>query len=89
MPFRAYARYLEARETPFVAVITRIYFDTESDTPKLFFRPIRPLEEQEYETVKDMGEHADTIAAITLSVTPLEDATVSPFTEVDGFTFND
>lgn len=89
MPFRAYARYLEARETPFIAVVTRIYFDTESDTPKLFFRPIRPLEEQELETVKEMMEHADTIAAVTLSVAPIEDASVSPFTEVDGFTFDD
>ena len=89
MPFRAYARYLEARETPFIAVITSIYFDDNSDIPKLFFRPIRPIEEQEHETVKGMVDHEDSIAAITLSVVPIEDRSVSPFDEVDGFRLND
>ena len=89
MPLRAYARYLEARETPFIAVITSIYFDDNSDIPKLFFRPIRPIEEQEHETVKGMVDHEDSIAAITLSVVPIEDRSVSPFDEVDGFRLND
>lgn len=89
MPLRAYARYLEARETPFIAVITKIYFDENSDTPKLFFRPIRPLEEQELETVKKMQDHEDTINAMTKIVAPIEDRSVSPFDEVDGFKLND
>ena len=89
MPLRAYARYLEARETPFIAVISKIYFDEGSDTPKLFFRPIRPLEEQELETVKEMQDHEDTINAMTKIVAPVEDRSVSPFDEVDGFKLND
>ena len=89
MPLRAYARYLEARETPFIAVISKIYFDESSDTPKLFFRPIRPLEEQELETVKEMQDHEDTINAMTKIVAPVEDRSVSPFDEVDGFKVND
>ena len=89
MPLRAYARYLEARETPFIAVISKIYFDESSDTPKLFFRPIRPLEEQELETVKEMQDHEDTINAMTKIVAPIEDRSVSPFDEVDGFKLND
>ena len=88
MPLRAYARYLEARETPFVALITDMYFDAESSTPKLFFRPVRPLEEQELETVKKMMEHEDTTAALTLSVVPVEDRSVSPFAVADGFTID-
>jgi len=87
MPLRAYARYLEARETPFVALVTDMYFDAESDTPKLFFRPVRPLEEQELETVKGMMDHEDTTKALTLSVTPaVEDRSESPFAVTDGFT---
>tara|TARA_R110002126_G_scaffold264122_2_gene407088 strand:+ start:1016 stop:1675 length:660 start_codon:yes stop_codon:yes gene_type:complete len=89
MPLRAYARYLEARETPVVAVITKIYFDPRSDIPKLFFRPMRPLEEQEMETVKEMMKHPDTTTALKLSVLPMEDAGFSPFSEVEGFKFND
>ena len=87
MPLRAYARYLEARETPFVALVTSMYFDAESDTPKLFFRPVRPLEEQELETVKGMMDHEDTTKALTLNVTPaVEDRSESPFAVTDGFT---
>jgi len=89
MPLKAYARYLEAQNTPIVAVVTKIFFDPNSDLPKLFFRPIRPLEEQEYETIQTMMKHPDTTKAITLNVVPLEDAGVSPFSEEDGFVFND
>jgi hypothetical protein len=89
MPLKAYARYLEAQNTPIVAVVTKIFFDPQSDLPKLFFRPIRPLEEQEYETIQTMMKHPDTTKAITLNVVPLEDAGASPFSEVDGFVFND
>ena len=89
MPLQAYARYLEAQNTPIVAVITKVFFDPSSDIPKLFFRPIRPLEEQEYEAVQKMMKHPDTMKAITFSVVPVEDAGVSPFSEVDGFNFND
>ena len=88
MPLRAYARYLEARETPFVALVTSIYFDTESNIPKLFFRPVRPLEEQELETVKRMMEHEDTTKALTLNVVTVEDINESPFAVTDGFTIN-
>ena len=86
MPLRAYARYLEARETPFVALVTDIYFDDESNTPKLFFRPVRPLEEQELETVKKMLDHEDTTQALTLNVVSVEDRSSSPFAVVGGFT---
>jgi hypothetical protein len=86
MPLRAYARYLEARETPFVALVTDIYFDDESNTPKLFFRPVRPLEEQELETVKKMLDHEDTTQALTLNVVSVEDRSSSPFAVMDGFT---
>ncbi len=89
MPLRAYARYLEARETPIVGVTTKIYFDGRSDIPKLFFRPIRPLEEQEVEIVTAVMKHPDTISAITLNVVPMEDEAASPFSVVDGFNFND
>jgi len=88
MPLQAYARYLEAQNTPIVAVITKVFFDPSSDRPKLFFRPMRPLEEQEYEAVQIMMKHPDTTKAITLNVVPMEDGGASPFDEVDGFIFN-
>ena len=85
MPFRAYARYLAALDTPLVTLVTKLFFDTNSGTPKLFFRPIRPLEEEELETVKVMMEHPDTLHAITANVIPIADVVESPFSEVGGF----
>ena len=86
MPLRAYARYLEARETPFVALVTDMYFDAESNTPKLFFKPVRPLEERELEIVKGTMNHEDTAEALTLNITLVEDRNDSPFAVTDGFT---
>tara|TARA_R100001244_G_C5168645_1_gene131549 strand:- start:484 stop:1143 length:660 start_codon:yes stop_codon:yes gene_type:complete len=85
MPFRAYARYLDALDTPLVTLVTKLFFDTNSGIPKLFFRPIRPLEEEELETVKVMMEHPDTLQAITANVIPIADVVESPFSEVGGF----
>lgn len=68
MPMQAYARYLQAHNTPAVAIVTQMYFDENSDTPKLFFKPVRPLEEAELKQVVELKEHPDAIKAITLTV---------------------
>lgn len=87
MPLRAYASYLEAQETPIVTVVTKIFFDSSSSSPKLFFRPVRPLEEEQYETIKRMVAHPDTVVAITTAVIPVEDEKVSPFDTTEGFVY--
>ncbi len=87
MPMRAYGRYLEAQDTPIVAVVTKIFFDSASDTPKLFFRPVRPIEEEQYETVSQMVKHPDTTAAVTTAVAPSEDEIGSPFEATEGFVY--
>ena len=63
-----------------------MYFDAESNTPKLFFKPVRPLEERELETVKGTMNHEDTAEALTLNITLVEDRNDSPFAVTDGFT---
>ena len=89
MPMQAYARFLEGRGTSAVAIVTQIYFDTNSYTPKLFFKPSRPLEEEEYKMVSKMIDHPDTIKAITLEFSSLffEGTRTSPFESTDGFQF--
>ena len=82
---QAYARFLKEHDTPAVAVITQMYFDDASPTPKLFFKPKRPLTEDELREAGDMINHADTIRAITLEFTPFENSKISPFAETDGF----
>jgi hypothetical protein len=68
MPMQAYAKHLAANNTPALAIVTRMVFDEDSPTPKLFFRPIRGLEESELESAVALKDDPATIDAITLSV---------------------
>jgi len=68
MPMQAYAKFLRANNTPAVAVVTEMAFDENSPVPKLFFRPVRPLLEEELEKALEMREHQDTKRAVTLTV---------------------
>jgi len=78
MPMQAYARFLNEHNTPPIAVVTEMYFDDDSDVPKLFFKPVRPLEEAELQQVASLLEHPDTKRAITFSVAkPKEGGDVS------------
>jgi len=68
MGMQAYAQYLRAHKTPSIAVVTQMYFDENSDTPRLFFKPVRPLEEAELEQAIKARDSEDAIRAITLTV---------------------
>ncbi len=68
MGMQAYAKYLKAHKTPSIAVVTQMYFDENSDTPKLFFKPARPLTEEELQQAVAMKDSEDAIKAITLTV---------------------
>lgn len=65
---QAYAKFMSANETPMIAVVTQMYFDENSETPKLYFRPVRPLDESELTDVLKLAEHEDVKKAITLTV---------------------
>ena len=67
-PMQAYAKLLNAHKTPAVAVVTEMYFDENSETPKLFFRPMRPLNEEELKQAVALREHPDVERALTLTV---------------------
>ena len=68
MGMQAYARYLQAHNTPAIAVVTQMSFDTNAETPKLFFKPVRPLTEAELRVAIDAKDSEDAIKAITLTV---------------------
>lgn len=68
MPMQAYANYLKAHNAPPQAVVTEMYFDENSDVPKLFFKAARPLEEKELQQVLELREHPDVERAITFTV---------------------
>jgi len=68
MPMQAYARYLKAHKTPSMAIVTEMYFDENAETPKLFFKPVRPLEEAELKQVLEAKDSDDAQRAVTLTV---------------------
>lgn len=73
MPLGAYARLLkEHNDTPASAVVTEMYFDENSETPKLFFKPLRPLEESELEKVINMADSPEVLRCIELTVSQVD-----------------
>ena len=67
-PLQAYARYVVANQASPEMMITRMQFDTKAEAPKLFFKPVRWLDEEEYEIVVRQGKTDDAKRAITMSV---------------------
>lgn len=68
MGMQAYARFMEANGLPIGAVVTTAYFDENSETPKLFFKPARPLDEGELAEVQALVSDPAVEDAITLTV---------------------
>lgn len=67
-PLQAYARYLAAQNINPETLVTRLRFDTKAAVPKLFFQPVRWLEDDEYAVVLEKGKSAEAKNAITMSV---------------------
>lgn len=68
MGLQAYGRHLKAHNTHAISIVTEMRFDIDSSTPKLVFKPVRPLEEDELRVALEMREHPDTVRAITMPV---------------------
>lgn len=68
LPLQAYATHLANFGCPITAVVTEMRFDIKSPTPKLTFKPVRPLTDEEDEIAVRQGQTADAKAAITLTV---------------------
>ena len=67
-PLQAYARYLAAQGVNPETVVTRLKFDTKSEAPKLHFKPMRWLSEDEYASAVEQGQSEDAKRAITMTV---------------------
>lgn len=78
MPLQAYGRHLKAHNTHAISIVTEMRFDIDSATPKLVFKPVRALEEDELREVIKMKDHADTIKAITLNVSQMDGVIPAP-----------
>lgn len=70
LPLQAYAKHLKAHRTPIAGVVTEMRFDTASPTPKLVFKPVRPITEEELDVVRAMRDSVEAEDAIKLTVAP-------------------
>ena len=68
MGMQAYAKFLNAHNTPIIAVMTQMYFDENAETPKLFFKSIRPLDEPELMAAVAAKDSEEATNAITMTV---------------------
>ena len=73
-PLQAYARWLIAQNVNPDMVVTRMRFDTTAESPKLTFKAMRWLTEDEYAAVTEQGNTDDAIKAVTLSVGQMDGA---------------
>jgi hypothetical protein len=67
-PLQTYARLIGTKGIPISAVVTEMRFDTDSQSPKLTFKPVRYLETVEFNKAVEKGQSAAAIKAITMTV---------------------
>lgn len=67
-PLQEYARWLTAQGIDPTMLITRLKFDTKAPVPKLFFKAMRWLTDDEFETTKEKGMSEEAVKAITMTV---------------------
>jgi hypothetical protein len=68
LPLQAYGRHLKAHNTPVAGVVTEMRFDTASPTPKLIFKPVRPITEEQYHDVEATRNSPEADEAVKMTV---------------------
>jgi len=77
-PLQEYARYLVAQKIDPSMLVTRIKFDTNAESPKLWFRPMRWLTDDEFSTVEDVVASPEAALAVEVSFGKPEAAAPAP-----------
>ncbi len=73
-PLQAYSRWLIAQGIGPDMVVTRMKFDTKAQSPKLFFKPMRWLTDDEHEVSVRQGQTDEATKAITMTVAQTDKA---------------
>jgi hypothetical protein len=82
-PLQEYARWLSAQGIDPTMLVTRLKFDTRSESPKLFFKAMRWLEDHEFKICQTQGSSEDAIKAVTMTVAQMDNAPPPPV-EIPG-----
>jgi hypothetical protein len=73
-PLQAYARYMAAQGAGADMVVTRLKFDTKAAVPKLFFKAVRWLTDEEYAVSVEKGQSREAVSAVTMTVAQTDKA---------------
>jgi hypothetical protein len=76
-PLQAYASWLLAQSVDPAMVVTRMKFDTKAEAPKLYFKAMRWLTQEEFETATERGLTPEASRAVVLNVTAQDTAPLS------------
>jgi hypothetical protein len=68
MPFEQYGKYVGSQGYNLNCLITEMKFDSDSDNPKLTFRPVNFLTKEQWEVSKRQGETLAAKNAVTMTV---------------------
>ena len=68
MPFDQYAKYVGSQGFNLNSLVTEMRFDEDSDTAKLFFRPVRFLQKEEWQSAVQLGNTPAAKSAIQMTV---------------------
>ena len=82
-PLQAYALWLAANNVDPNQVITRMRFDTKEASPKLFFKAMDYVSDDEYAQVLKAGTSVDALAAITMTVAQRDGVKETPTSDAE------
>lgn len=68
MGFQAYVKYLAEMQNSHGTVVTQMEFDEDAETPKLFFKPVRTVDADEWNTVEELYDSEEVVDAVTMTV---------------------
>lgn len=66
MPWQQYAKYVGSQGKSITTLVTEIRMDSDSDTPKLTFKPVRYLTREEWMVAKEKGESPAAKSAVIM-----------------------
>ena len=78
MPLQAYARHLKAHGEKAIGIVTEMRFDKDSSTPKLVFKPVRPLDDAELDIALALRDAPETQRYLKLNVSQMDKVIPEP-----------
>lgn len=77
-PLQEYARHLDVNKIAPDMVVTRMKFNTDEEFPKVFFKPMRWLTDEEYEGIQAQALTPEALKAVTLTVAKMDGVAAAP-----------